>query len=179
MPYGGYAPNGNLMAHSDSVMGDWLFDYDTLNRLTVAAPADNAPSNYAHTIGCFGYDSFGNRTMAGFIGNSDCSSSRTATATYNSKNQVTLVSQGAPISYSAPSGFSYDNAGNATVDGKNSYRYDAEGRISTPRTKTCPRGPRHLRSGLCLGRRGGQDAWRPGRSSWRFSPGGGPGRAAR
>src|SRR5450432_4029933 len=129
MPYGGYAPNGNLMAHSDSVMGDWLFDYDTLNGLTVAAPADNAPSNYAHTIGCFGYDSFGNRTMAGFIGNSDCSSSRTATATYNSKNQVTLVSQGAPISYSAPSGFSYDNAGNATVDGKNSYRYDAEGRI--------------------------------------------------
>ena len=128
VPYGGYAPNGDLLAHSDSVMGDWLFDYDTLDRLTLAAPADNAPSPYPHTIGCFGYDSFGNRTLASFA-SSDCLSGQATTSTYNANNQVTHVSQGAPISYSAPSGFSYDYAGNATADGKNSYRYDAEGRI--------------------------------------------------
>ena len=44
--------------------------------------------------------------------------------------QVTHLSrQSAPISYSAPSGFVYDNAGNVTTDGQNNYAYDSEGRI--------------------------------------------------
>ena len=47
-------------------MGDWAFQYDTLNRLLPAAPADNAPSSYIHAVACFGYDGFGNRTKAAF-----------------------------------------------------------------------------------------------------------------
>jgi hypothetical protein len=45
IPAGGYAANSNIVAHSDSVMGDWAFQYDTLNRLAVAAPALNAPNS--------------------------------------------------------------------------------------------------------------------------------------
>jgi hypothetical protein len=37
--------------------------------------------------------------------------------------------------------FIYDAAGDVIQDSLNSYLYDAEGRLSTPRTKTCPRGP--------------------------------------
>jgi hypothetical protein len=42
----------------------------------------------------------------------------------------------------APGGVSYDASGDVLNDGVNQYLYDAEGRISTPRTKTCPWGPR-------------------------------------
>jgi hypothetical protein len=65
-----------------------------------------------------------------------------ATVNYNSNNQVTFFSQSAPSSMSMPSGFGYDQAGNVTQDNQNQYLYDAEGRVSTPRTKTSPWGPR-------------------------------------
>ena len=113
-------------------MGDWAFQYDTLNRLTVAAPALNAPnspSNYRNTVACFGYDGFGNRTVAAFSPSSDCTKDTTATASYNSTNQVTFVSQAAPIATSAPSGFTYDAAGDVVADANNSYAYDGEGRL--------------------------------------------------
>jgi RHS repeat-associated protein len=110
-------------------MGDWAFQYDTLNRLTAAAPADNAPTLFAHTIGCFGYDSFGNRTLNTYVTAGDCTGANTPNAMYNANNQVTFVSQSAPISYSAPAGFTYDGAGNVKVDGNNQYAYDPEGRI--------------------------------------------------
>jgi len=110
-------------------MGDWAFQYDTLNRLTAAAPADNAPTPFAHTIGCFGYDSFGNRTLNTYVTAGDCTGANTPNAMYNANNQVTFVSQSAPISYSAPAGFTYDGAGNVKVDGNNQYAYDPEGRI--------------------------------------------------
>jgi RHS repeat-associated protein len=131
IPAGGYALNGNIQGHSDSVMGDWAFGYDTLNRLVVGGAAVNAPAPYANTMACWGYDSFGNRTLAAFLSSTtgDCSQQTTPTATYSAANQVTFVSQSAPISYSAPSGFVYDNAGNVTTDGVNSYAYDSEGRL--------------------------------------------------
>jgi len=129
VPPGGYTGNGNLLAHSDSVMGDWGFGYDTLNRLTGAAPADNAPSAYVGALGCWGYDGMGNRTLNAWVTATDCKSTTTPTSQYNTHNQVTLVSQTAPISYSAPSGFTYDAAGDVTVDGQNQYAYDGEGRI--------------------------------------------------
>lgn len=119
VPTGGYAPNGNLLAHSDSVMGDWAFQYDTLNRLTVAAPADNAPSSFVSRLGCFAYDGFGNRTLEVYTITADCSSAIATRATYNTQNQVTYVSQTAPVAYSAPSGFTYDLAGNVIADGQN------------------------------------------------------------
>jgi len=131
IPAGGYALNGNIQGHSDSVMGDWAFGYDTLNRLVEGGAAMNAPSTYANSMACWGYDSFGNRTVAAFFSSStgDCSQQTTATASYNAANQVTFVSQSAPISYSAPSGFVYDGTGNVYQDGVNTYAYDSEGRI--------------------------------------------------
>ena len=33
----GYAANGNLLSYTDSVMGPWSFNYDSLNRLTGGA----------------------------------------------------------------------------------------------------------------------------------------------
>ena len=48
---------GNVSSFSDSVMGNWGFTYDNLNRLsTGTSPAP--PPNYL----CWTYDSFGNRT---------------------------------------------------------------------------------------------------------------------
>jgi hypothetical protein len=51
---GGYAPNGNILSHTDSVMGMWSFGYDTLNRLTAAQNTGvAAPFNqYAGVNGC-------------------------------------------------------------------------------------------------------------------------------
>jgi RHS repeat-associated protein len=129
IPAGGYAANSNIVAHSDSVMGDWAFQYDTLNRLAVAAPALNAAASYQKTVGCYNYDGFGNRTIAAFSTSSDCTKTTTATASYNSVNQVTFVSQAAPIATSAPSGFTYDAAGDVVADANNSYAYDGEGRL--------------------------------------------------
>jgi RHS repeat-associated protein len=131
IPAGGYALNGNIQAHSDSVMGDWAFMYDTLNRLVVGGAAANPSAPYPNSMSCWGYDSFGNRTLAAFLSTTtgDCSQQTTPTASYNASNQITFVGQGAPISYSAPSGFTYDNAGNVTTDGVNSYAYDSEGRL--------------------------------------------------
>lgn len=60
---GGNASNGNLLARSDPVMGDWALQYDTLNRLTEAAgnaqglTVNGAPYNNE----CWTYDPFGNR----------------------------------------------------------------------------------------------------------------------
>jgi uncharacterized protein RhaS with RHS repeats len=71
----------------------------------------------------------GNRTLAAFTTTSDCTRDTTATASYNSSNQVSFVSQAAPIATSAPSGFSYDSGGNVIADANNSYAYDGEGRL--------------------------------------------------
>jgi hypothetical protein len=60
-PDGGYAPNGNILAHSDSVMGDWLFSYDTLDRLTTSTGTSSmttltdpeVPATYAGMYHCW------------------------------------------------------------------------------------------------------------------------------
>ena len=56
---GEYAPNSNVMNLQDSVTGNWGFNYDTLNRL-IWANASSGPNS--NQYGCWGYDSFGNRT---------------------------------------------------------------------------------------------------------------------
>jgi len=62
----GYDPVGNLLTYTDNsangpIMGSWTFTYDTLNRLTTATAAANAPAPYANNIGRWSYDDFGNR----------------------------------------------------------------------------------------------------------------------
>ncbi len=130
--------NSNIRGYSDTVMGDWAFQYDTLNRLSVASPATNAPSAYASHTGCWGYDAFGNRTLAAFTASTDCTAQTTATGTYNASNRITFLSQSTPISYSLPSGLTYDSGGNVVLDSSNtaggsttgvSYAYDGEGRL--------------------------------------------------
>jgi RHS repeat-associated protein len=128
IPEGGYTANSNIQGYSDSVMGDWAFQYDTLNRLTSAVPAPNAPSLYVNTTACWAYDAFGNRTIASFVTSTDCSGA-SVTSKFDSANHITFVSQTAPISYSAPSGLTYDSGGNVQWDPNNTYAYDSEGRL--------------------------------------------------
>jgi RHS repeat-associated protein len=132
IPAGGYAANSNIISHSDSVMGDWAFQYDTLNRLTVAAPALNAPTSYQKSVGCFNYDGFGNRTLAAFTTSSDCTKDTTATAIYDVNNHMTSVSQSAPIQSSGS--ITVDAAGNVIADPLNKYLYDGEGRLCAVET---------------------------------------------
>ena len=71
-------------------------------------------------MSCWGYDSFGNRTLAALFSSTtgDCSQQTTPTATYSAANAgYTFVGQSAPITYSAPSGFRLGE-GFATVPNK-------------------------------------------------------------
>ena len=113
----GYAPNGNLLSYTDSVMGTWSFGtsgYDSLNRL-VGGSATSGP--YQGLQMSWSYDSFGNRTSENFGGSSGASLPASTTPQYNANNQVTGGSLG------------YDPAGNVTADNANQYLYDGEGRI--------------------------------------------------
>jgi len=114
-------------------MGQWGFTYDSLNRLTsgtpVAPPPSGVPANGGLNL-CWAYDDFGNRT-AQDAQSGACPSAPTATASYNSNNQLTWTSVNA-----AGSNFTYDAAGNVTFDGVNIYLYDGEGRICAVKNLT-------------------------------------------
>jgi hypothetical protein len=126
VPQGGYAPNGNIMLHSDSVMGDWQFSYDTLNRLVTATQIASTPTSkqYAGNYGCWSYDAFGNRTQEAFSATGCGSSPPLASwAKYASGNNRIATAS------TAPAGYVYDAGGNTLYDGNNHYWYDAEGRL--------------------------------------------------
>jgi RHS repeat-associated protein len=133
----GYAPNGNLVSYTDSVMGSWNFSYDGLNRLIGGAVTPSVNENLFY---CWSYDSFGNRTnqsgsntafQTAGNGTPPCQPATNGTlttniATYNSNNQITssnALGVGVPPTYD-PSG-----SGNIISDGVNQYLYDGEGRI--------------------------------------------------
>ena len=130
------------MSYTDSVTGTWADHYDTLNRLSTASQTTTGSQalNSLPNL-CWNYDAFGNRTLAAFLSSSstsDCSAQTTATASYNAANQLTFLSQSSPISYSLPSGLTYDSGGNVILDPSNtsggstsgvSYAYDGEGRL--------------------------------------------------
>jgi RHS repeat-associated protein len=119
---GGYDKNSNLLTAVDSVMGQWSYTYDNLNRVLIGSPASGNNSNGGQKL-CWSYDAFGNRT-AEDSQTAACPSTPTATATYNGYNQLSWTSVNA-----AGSNVSYDAAGNMLYDGRNSYLYDAEGRV--------------------------------------------------
>ena len=120
VPSGGYAPNGNILKHVDSVMGTWNFTYDAVDRLMSATAGAGAPSPFAGLFGCWSYDSYGNRTLEAFSTAAPASCGQGANAQYT----VTT-----PTANNRVSGFQYDASGNVTYDGQNSYLYDAEGRL--------------------------------------------------
>ena len=126
VPTGGYAPNGDILAHSDMVTGDWIYAYDAADRLISAAAAGNNPTTYQSMIGCWTYDAFGNRTMEA-VSTTPCGSNPTPQvwAQYNSANNRITASTNSP----APNSFGYDPSGNTQNDGVNKYWYDAEGQL--------------------------------------------------
>ena len=86
------------------------------------------PLQWAGYTGCFNYDAFGNRKVYAYLPSAtNCNGEPSSTASYNSSNQATSVSQSSPSPVSAT--FSYDAAGNVTYDGQNDYAYDGEGRL--------------------------------------------------
>ena len=121
VPDGGYAANGNLLSAYDSVMGQWNYGYDNLNRLTNgSATAEGIQADYTNATSNWTYDAFGNRTGEswGSSGNYSGNSVPANTgATFTSANQMNGTQ------------FTYDAAGDVTWDGLNNYLYDAEGRL--------------------------------------------------
>jgi len=108
-----YAPNGNVTIANDSVNGNWIYGYDSLNRLTNASSASGL--NLA-----WSYDSFGNRW------------SQTASGSSGSAPQPSFTFTGNNNRTDPSNGLVYDAGGNVQVDNLNQgYAYDAEGRIST------------------------------------------------
>ncbi len=124
---GGYDPGGNISTMTDSVMGNWNYGYDTLNRL-ITGESETGP--YAGYSWCWSYDSFGNRTAESYqttacpSPETSVTATATATAGYYANNQVQWTTVN-----SAANGFRYDVAGNVIDDAANQYFYDAEGRL--------------------------------------------------
>ena len=126
---------GNVSSNTDSVMGAWSFQYDTLNRLALG---NASTGDYDGQYACWNYDSFGNRqqqvfSSAAFVsgsgGSNACQAPSNASvatdlATYTSNNQIAETN--APGVVAAPG---YDAAGSIVSDGVSNYLYDAEGRV--------------------------------------------------
>jgi YD repeat-containing protein len=124
-------------------MGNWVYNYDNLNRLTSGTASGGA---YNGNSTCWSYDSFGNRTNQ-IVSNAPfttangtlCQPASGATnlaspATYQSAdNHMTTTPQlpnGLPGGTGTwPNNGIYDAAGNVINDGVNQYTYDAEGRV--------------------------------------------------
>lgn len=127
---GGYDLNGNLLSATDTVMGEWNYSYDNLNRLVQASAPVSQPTGvnayYAGVQPTWTYDPFGNRlteTQGKIAGaNPSASMPPNTTTTYTgASNQIYTTTLG--------SGITYDAAGDITYDGSNYYLYDAEGRL--------------------------------------------------
>jgi RHS repeat-associated protein len=126
IPNGGYAPNGNILAHSDMIMGDWIFAYDAADRLISEVPESTAPSRCIGKYACWTYDAFGNRTLEAFstVACNGTNPTPQMKAVINvANNRITSVSG------TTSATFVYDSSGDTLYDGNNEYWYDAEGRL--------------------------------------------------
>lgn len=116
----GYAPDGDVIGVSDSVMGDWAFSYDAQNRL-YSGLAGTGPYNTLNLA--WSYDRYGNRWGQ--------------TATGNPPTGITMPTPPHFTSNGNASGnvnnhvdgYNYDAAGDVTADSLNQYAYDGEGRL--------------------------------------------------
>jgi RHS repeat-associated protein len=107
-----YAPNGDVLSMTDSVMGTWSYNYDDFNRLTSGSATAGVDNGL--TLG-WTYDRYGNRWAQNATGSGNASAVQPQLSFSGNNNHV--------------DGWSYDAAGNLLNDGRNSYQYDAEGRI--------------------------------------------------
>jgi len=125
----GYAPNGNVATVTDTIVGNWTYSYDTLDRLVSgqASTAGIVTPWGTYKTQCWTYDSFGNRTGEGEMTaatacpNPITGANHSVWAQYNASNQLTATSLVAS--------YVYDDAGNIVNDGVNKYVYDLDGRI--------------------------------------------------
>ena len=102
-----YANNSDVWTVNDSVIGNWTYGFDALDRLSAA----NGP-NQAYT---YAYDRFGNRWQQ------------------NGTHQMIESFSG---NNNRMDGYSYDAAGNLLSDGTTTYTYDAENRIISATNST-------------------------------------------
>jgi len=127
---GGYALNGNLLTATDTVMGQWNYAYDNLNRLITASAPSTQPSgvqayyagvNVGATAPTWAYDPFGNRTSETWTGVGSALVPTTSAVVFAAASNQTSTFNG--------TAYQHDAAGDVTYDGLNSYLYDAEGRL--------------------------------------------------
>jgi len=105
-----YAPDGNVLAASDSVNGSWTYSYDAFNRLT------GSNQNNGQFVYSFVYDAYGNRWQQNGLIRPPancCSFTGNGTTTNNRID-----------------GYSYDASGDLLNDGSHQYTYDAENRLT-------------------------------------------------
>jgi len=129
---GGHDVNGNLLSVSDSVMGQWIYGYDNLNRLVtgsaVTSSAPGIPNTFAGVLPSWNYDAIGNRTAETWGGTGNATVPTSSTMAFaQPNNQVSSSSMGTPT---------YDAAGEVIADSLNSYLYDAEGRLCAVKNST-------------------------------------------
>jgi RHS repeat-associated protein len=113
-----FAPDGNITALNDSVLGAWTYGYDKMNRLVTAS----STSGFCNAVSLrWTYDRFGNRWSQDSAGSSSqCSDVETS---------LSFVGTDGNASNNQPSGWQYDAAGNLLTDGAHQYQYDAENRL--------------------------------------------------
>ncbi|MDE1156352.1 MAG: hypothetical protein PW735_11580 [Acidobacteriaceae bacterium] len=125
---GGFAPNGNLLNVQDSVMGNWTYGYDGLNRLisAFAYSGTYVGSNIAGATLGWSYDSFGNRLLQ----SSNFAGFPTGSVQFAGANNRAVGIGLASVPASSVDTMQYDAAGNLTgKNGITSSLYDAEGRL--------------------------------------------------
>lgn len=104
-----YAPDGNVLSVSDSVIGNWSYGYDDLNRL-VTANATAGPVGGMSLS--WDYDRYGNRWDQNLTGSGSAVQTH---FTFSGNNRI--------------DGMSYDGNGSLLSDGVNSYAYNPDGQI--------------------------------------------------
>ena len=113
-----------LLQLTAAVMGTWSYNYDDFNRLVsghATARVDNGLS-----LG-WTYDRYGNRWTQTASGSGNASAVQPNLSFTGNNNRV----DGPGLGCQATQAFCYDADGNLLNDGRNTYTYDAEGRVIT------------------------------------------------
>jgi RHS repeat-associated protein len=105
-----YAPDGDVLTVTDSVMGTWSYGYDDMNRLVKGDQSSGIDLSWS-------YDRYGNRWAQAATGSG--SAVQTSFTFSGNNNRIDQYSS------------NYDADGNLHGDGLNTYAYDAENRIVT------------------------------------------------
>ena len=109
-----YAPDGDVLAMTDLVMGGWTYTYDDMNRLTSGTAASGVDEGL--TLG-WNYDRYGNRWDQSVTGTGNATAVSPQLSFTGNNNRI--------------DGWSYDAAGNLLYDQIHHYTYDAENRVAT------------------------------------------------